>query len=227
MKKRMLITSLFVVMIVVLMISSLYLFPKMFASDEMKLLYDMRAILNSHITPKSYHFSDIYEYYFSAGFYKAEDNKESYQMNLYTEEDFFDVIADIDLICVEIKKCISSYRVLPNENLEVKIWIENRSNWSIPVSPLANRICVGINNDIPITDVLKYCKNFEEIKIGGYRGYKVSIPDNFNSDYFDGFDNLKLLQIDDFETKQDKVRAEKLSEGLEDVLLIIDYERIE
>ncbi len=186
----------------------------------------MRNILNTYITPKNYSVSDINTHYFNCGLYEVKEGKEYYYLNIKTEENFFDAISDVQIICDEIKNCVSNYCSSENKDLKIEIWIENSSNWSIPVYPLENKICLGLNNDIPIDEALKFCKDFNEIYIGGYRGYKVSVPEDFSS-CFDGFDNLKLLQIDDFQTEEDKNRAKKLSEVLYNVTLIIDFEKIQ
>ena len=186
------------------------------------MLFEMRNILNKYITPKNNSVSDIYMNYFACGLYEIKENNEYYYLRIETEEDFFDVIENINSICKEMKSCTNNYYSPVDEKLKMEIWIENPSNWSMPVYPLENKICLGVNNNIPIDEAMKYCKNFEEIHIGGYRGNKVSVPNNFNSNYFNGFEDLRILQINDFETAEDKARAKKLSEDLEEALLIIE-----
>lgn len=216
----------FVVVILILAILSIYLIPRMFANDEVKLLYEMRSILNSHITPKNYYLSDIDKHYFSSGIYEIKDNKECYYLYIKTEDTFYDVISDIDTLCTEMKECINSYRTSGNENTEIVLWIENCSNWSIPVYPLSDKICIGLNHSIPITDALDYCKNFEEISLGSYRGYKILIPQSFNSNYFDDFHSLKRLEISGFSSQEDKNRMKQELLDLDGIEVIVDYEKL-
>lgn len=223
---RVITVSSFIIFILILVIFSLYLFPRIFADDGTKLLYKMRNTLNSYVTPKNYYLSDIDKHYFSSGIYEIKDNKECYYLYIKTEDTFYDVISDIDTLCTEMKECINSYRTSGNENTEIVLWIENCSNWSIPVYPLSDKICIGLNHSIPITDALDYCKGFEEISLGGYRGYKILIPQNFNSNYFDDFHSLKRLEISGFSSDKDKNRISEELLNLDGIDVVIDYEKI-
>ncbi|MBQ8411483.1 MAG: hypothetical protein IJX15_07150, partial [Ruminiclostridium sp.] len=106
---RVITVSSFIIFILILVIFSLYLFPRIFADDGTQLLYKMRNTLNSYVTPKNYYLSDIDKHYFSSGIYEIKDNKECYYLYIKTEDTFYDVISDIDTLCTEMKECINSY----------------------------------------------------------------------------------------------------------------------
>lgn len=220
MKKKVLRISLIIFCITFTVFFAFCLFTRLFSGPEKKMLFDMRNIVNMHITPKNYYLSDINTHYFTCGLYENNKDGEYYYLSIKTEEDFYNVLDNTYTLCSEIKKCVTNYRSTADESLKIEIWIENPSNWSMPVYPLENKICLGLNDNIPVDNALILCKEFEKIYIGGYRGYKVSFSDNFNSDSVYNFDNLKLLQFDDLKTEEDNEKAINLSHNLTDVTLI-------
>lgn len=220
MKKRVLHILVITFCIALTAFFAVYLFPRLFSNYEKKMLFDMRNIVNMHINPKNYCLSDINTHYFTCGLYEKKQDGEYYYLSINTEEDFYNVLDDMYTLCNEIKKCVANYRSNADESLKIEIWIENPSNWSMPVYPLENRICLGLNDNIPVDKALILCKEFEKICIGGYRGYKISFSDNFNNDFVNNFDNLKFLQFDDLKSEKDKEKAINLSHNLTNVTLI-------
>lgn len=208
------------IVIVLVLPLALYWFPRLFGSTETKAFYAMRNTLQSYINPKADNLIDFIHQSLTMGGYSVEDNNEKYYMYVKTDDEYTDVISDIYLLNDEIREYVSSNQVVFNQNTEIEICIENWSFWIIRLYPMSNRIALGLNSDIPITEALDYLKNFQNVSVGGYWGYNVPIPDDFDSSYLESFDNLKTLEITDVEN--DEELREKLS-GLNEIKITIEY----
>jgi len=143
---------------------------------------------------------------------------------IWTKEDFKSVMTDINSLCNDIKNCVNYNQNVSKENIEIQIWIENEVNWSISLCPMESQIKIGLDyhEHIFAKDALEFCKEFEEIIIGGYRGGEIFISDDIDSEYFSDFKNLKYLYFSDLsiENDADEIR-EKLS-NLDGVKVIIE-----
>lgn len=223
-KKRILTVFVFVV-IAALIISSIYLsllfLPRVLGSEETKALYGMKDVLHSYVNPKTNDLIDFTRHFLGSGKYKFEDGKLKYHMYMKTGDEFADTISDIPSLCHEIKDCVNHYSVLSDENTDIQIDIENWSEWDICIDLKADKITLGLNDRIPITDALDYCKEFETIYVGGYWGYFVLIPDNFDSSYFSDFDMLKVLKIDKIKYEDEENELKEALSDLSGVNIII------
>lgn len=208
------------IVIVLVLPLSLYWFPRLFGGAETKALYAMRNTLQSYINPKADNPIDFIQQSMTPGGYSVENDCEKYYLYVKTDDEFADVLSDIYLLNDEIREYVSSNQAFFNQNTEIEICIEKWSFWIIRLYPISNRIAIGLNDDISITEALNYLKDFQNISVGGYWGYNVSVPDDFDSSYFESFDNLKTLEITDVENE--KELREKLS-GLNEIKITIEY----
>ena len=76
------------------------------------------------------------------------------------------------------------------------------------LEPCLNRLAKGLSNQISITRVSSYCKEYEIIYIGSKR--------DITNDFFNGFNALKELNISDIQMpKMEQCLNEAVSELLE------------
>ena len=222
-KRSPILIALVIFVIAALIIFSVPFLPRVFGNEETKALYDMKDTLHSYVEPKANDLIDLARHIFGSGNYKFEDGKLKYYMSVKTGDEFSDTITDIPALCCEIRDHAERYPFLSDENTEIKIDIENWANWIIRIDLRSNEISMGLNPRISVTDALEHCKEFETINVGGYWGYDVSIPDNFDSRFFSDFDVLKVLKIDDIEPKDKENEVREALLGLRGVKVTIGH----
>ena len=97
---------------------------------------------------------------------------------------------------------------ISGKDIDISIRIEHWGDWIVILEPCLNRVAIGLSNQISITRVLSYCKEYEIIDIGSKR--------DITNDFFIGFNALKELNISDIQMpKMEQCLNEAVSELLE------------
>ena len=131
-----------------------------------------------------------------------------------TGEDITDVLSKASSLCNDITAYTKTNAILNCSEVDVNIYIEKWSDWSLTLEPLSNSITTGVGFDTSITQVLNFCKEFETVKIGGYWGYTVFIPDDLDDSFFKDFHALKTLTVVEIETCEMEKRLNEAVSGL-------------
>lgn len=207
--KKRLVIAIILILSLVFLVFSFYLFPRVFGNEETKTMYSIIDILNSHINFKSDNPVDLINHTFNVGSYEYEGDRLMLSLGVKTDEDIIDVISKAPVLYNEIKDHINNKSDLNGEKVDVTIRVEHWAEWAVVLEPITNRIVIGIDSQTPITDILSCCKDFEEVDIGGYWGYDISIPDDIEEDFFEDFNALKVLKIRDIKTAEMKRRIDE------------------
>lgn len=197
-----------------ILLLSFYFFPRVFGSEEVKAVYKIQDILNSHISSKSDDIIDFINHIYRDGGYEYKENKLYLSFGLKTGEDITDVLSKASSLCNDITAYTKTNAILNGSEVDINIRIEKWSDWSLTLEPLSNSITTGVGYDTSITQVLNFCKEFEAVKIGGYWGYTVFIPDDLDDRFFEDFHALKTLTIVEIETREMEKRLNEAVSGL-------------
>ena len=73
---------------------------------------------------------------------------------------------------------------ISGKDIDISIRIEHWGDWIVILEPCLNRVAIGLSNQISITRVLSYCKEYEIIDIGSKR--------DITNDFFNGFNALNI-----------------------------------
>lgn len=198
----------------VLSVFSFFLFPRLFGSAETKALYKIKSILNSYMNFDSDDLVDLIQHTFQAGSYQYEDGRLRLSFGIKTDEEMTDVLSEVSLLCNEIKTYVRNDSGLNGETTDITVRVEHWAGWSMVLEPNSNRICIGLNDQMPIIQILNYCKEFEIVEIGGYWGYGVSVPHDLENEFFMDFNALKVLKISDIQTLE---MEKQLNEAVSDL----------
>lgn len=224
-KKRIL-TAAVVIGVILLAASEVFLFPRVFGSEQTKALYRMSDILQSHVHYKERNLGDFVWKYTGSGSVDIEDGKQTYSLYVKTGDDFSAVSADIPAIMDEITQYIADAPALGGEDTEIVLCIENWASWIVRIFPQQSRIAIGLNDDIHVTEALSGCKEFSEIHVGGYRGYSIQLGEGFSGEYFSDFTRLERLEFGSLYPSEEVRLCEALS-GLSNVGIFINREPVE
>lgn len=202
------------VFLAVLSVFSFFLFPRLFGSAETKALYRIKSILHSYMNFYSDDLVDFIYHNFDAGDYKYENGRLQLSLGVQTDEEIIDVLSKVSLLCNEIKTYTYNKSGLNGETTDITVRVEHWAGWSMVLEPNSKRVCVGLNDQMSIIQILSCCKEFEIVEIGGYWGYGVSIPDDLENDFFTDFNALKVLKISDIQTLE---MERQLNEAVSDL----------
>lgn len=180
---------------ILLLFAAGMLLPKILIDEDTKTLYKLKDIVHSRITPSARRFPEKMELLGGSGSVMFEEGRTTIISSRETEEDFSDVIAAIPEITKEVNELISQSEHLSYPATDIEIYIEHWAEWDIRVIPKQSKIVLGINERISFAEAMEYCRGFEDITVGGYRGYSVDLPDNVG-ELFADFDGLRSLRID-------------------------------
>lgn len=200
-KKRLLVVIILSLSMVFLVFSC-YFFPRLFANTEIKTMYKIKSILNSYIDFKSDDLIDFIDHTFNAGDYKYENDELQLTLGVQTSTDIIDLVSKASILCDEIKTYINSNSNFNGKKVDITLRIEHWAEWVVILVPNSNHIIIGLGDQMSITQILSYCKEFEIINIGGYWGNDVSIPDDIEKNFFVDFNALKALKISDIKTPE-------------------------
>ncbi len=213
-KRAMIITAAVIVKFAILT-TAVFLLPRALADEDSETLYKIKDIVHSRVTPSARSFPQKMRMLGASGDVLFEDGQTTVCSAMETEEDFLDVIMEIPEITREVNELItqSSHLSYPATNIE--IYIEHWSAWNIRIFPKQSRIALGINEQISFAEAVQYCREFENIDVGGYWGFEVDIPENVG-ELFADFDFLRSLEITDIMREDTETAVRELS-GLEGV----------
>ncbi len=214
--KKVLLTILIACISIALIALSFYFVPRLFGSDEIKAMYQVKDIMYSHISVSSDDPLDFVRDTFESGTYEYKDEKLCLSLAMNTDADIIEALSELPTMQSDIDCLIENNELLSDANTELVIRIENWSGWVLNFEPKKNYLSIGVGEQNSLTEILEHCKQFESIQIGGYWGYNVSVADDINSDFFADFTVLKALDISDIETVEMKKTLDDALASLRD-----------
>lgn len=214
--KKVLLTILIACVSIALIALSFYFVPRLFGSDEIKAMYQVKDIMYSHISVSSDDPLDFVRDTFESGTYEYKDEKLCLSLAMNTDADIIEALSELPTMQSDIDCLIENNELLSDANTELVIRIENWSGWVLNFEPKKNYLSIGVGEQNSLTEILEHCKQFESIQIGGYWGYNVSVADDINSDFFADFTVLKALDISDIETVEMKKTLDDALASLRD-----------
>ena len=149
-------------------------FPRVFGDAETKAMYKIESILKSYVNTKSYNLVDLMNHTFHAGTYEYQNDKLQFSFGIKTDQDITDVLGAVTPMLNKINTYTKSNSDISGKDIDISIRIEHWGDWIVILEPCLNRVAIGLSNQISITRVLSYCKEYEIIDIGGYweqKGY--------------------------------------------------------
>ncbi len=213
-KRAMIITAAVIVKFAMLT-AAFFLLPRVLADEDSATLYKIKDIVHSRVTPSARRFPEKMRMLGASGNIWDEEGRTTISSTMETEEDFSDVIAAIPEITEEVNGLIAQNQYLSHPAVDIEIYIEHWSEWNIRIYPKQSRIVLGINERISFAEAVQYCREFENIDVGGYWGFDVDIPDN-TGELFANFDGLHSLEINSIKCEDTETAVRELS-GLEGV----------
>lgn len=212
--KKVLLTILIACVSIALIALSFYFVPRLFGSDEIKAMYQVKDIMYSHISVSSDDPLDFVRDTFESGTYEYKDEKLCLSLAMKTNDELIEALSKLPAIQSDIDSLTNN--ILSDANTELVIRIENWGGWVLNFEPKKNYLSIGVGEQNSLTEILEHCKQFESIQIGGYWGYNVSVADDINSDFFVDFTALKALDISDIETVEMKKALDDALASLRD-----------
>lgn len=193
--KRFLIVFVSVTAAMAAVVFSFSFLPRAVGGEETKALYKIKDIVHSRIEPQAGDLLDAARHFSGSGTCEYKNGVLTVLSYTKTGAAFPDAASAVPGLLEELRGCISQNELLSGENTEVEVCVENWSKWEIRIFPKRGKIIIALNGFIPLGEALDCCREFEEIDIGGYWGYSVTLPEDFGADSFSDFLKLRALTL--------------------------------
>lgn len=193
----------------------------------------VKNIVTDYASVDANSFADVYNNIFHLSDIRVENGERQLSIGFESHTGLSDLLPHIADMRDRVNEYVRSSAL--NDKIDnVYIIIENHSNWIVRMWTVTDEIVVGADwrdlEECRLThkDVLGFCRNFEDIYIGGYWGGVVRFDEPIDKEFFSGFTKTKKLKIDDIGAKYMAVMLYEASADLRErgAEVTLYYDRI-
>lgn len=231
-KKHILIVSLIgIILLIIIVKTAPDAYRRLFGSDTEKCFYKINDIIASY----DFDLAGPPPIYASGGgVYTNKEiikNDSSYEF-YYTfglNSGFKDVVYNISEIIDRINSEVIEKADFGDNKIKISLYFYSgdgsfeiiQQNICRENNIIDKSINIAISDYANFEDTLQALSDFRYISIGGYRGYDINIPEDFDYNIFENFTNLKQFRLDGcFKNGEDeKIKLALAEQGVEDIII--------